>query len=159
MRILIADDDPDILRLIKVNLDYLGHTVLESSDGEHAIQLAAQERPDVIVLDVMMPYRDGLSVLRELILLPETKDVPVILLTAKAMAYEQQEGWAAGATEYLVKPFTPHDLATAIDKIKAMTPEERQAHRESNLALVDQFLGLSKGRTLRASRLGTPAAG
>ncbi len=159
MRILIADDDPDILQLIKVNLDYLGHTVLESLDGEHAIQLAAQESPDLIVLDVMMPYRDGLSVLRELAQLPETKDIPVILLTAKAMAYEQQQGWAAGATEYLIKPFTPHDLATAIDKIKAMTPEERQAHRESNLALLDQFLGLPKGGTLRASRLDTPAAG
>jgi CheY-like chemotaxis protein len=159
MRILIADDDPDILRLIKVNLDYLGHTVLETLDGEHAIQVAAQERPDLVVLDVMMPYRDGLSVLRELTLLPETKDIPVILLTAKAMAYEQKEGWASGATEYLIKPFTPHDLATAIDKIKAMTPEERRAHRESNLALVDQFLGLPKGRTIRASRLDAPAAG
>jgi CheY-like chemotaxis protein len=159
MRILIADDDPDILRLIKVNLDYLGHTVLESLDGEHAIQVAAQERPDLIVLDLMMPHRDGLSVLRELAQLPETKDVPVIILTAKAMAYEQQQGWAAGATEYLVKPFTPHDLATAIDKIKAMSLEDRQAHRESNLALLDQFLGLSKGGTLRPSRLDTPAAG
>jgi len=159
MRILIADDDPDILRLIKVNLDYLGHTVLETSDGEHAIQVAAQERPDLIVLDLMMPYRDGLSVLRELAQLPETKDVPVIILTARAMAHEQQRGWAAGATEYLVKPFTPHDLATAIDKIKAMSPEERQAHRESNLALLDQFLGLPKRGTLRPSRLDTPASG
>lgn len=142
MRILIADDDPDTLRLIKINLDYLGHTVLETSDGEHAIQVAAQERPDLIVLDVMMPYRDGLSILRELTLVPETKDVPIILLTAKAMADEQQRGWAAGATEYLVKPFTPHDLASAIEKVKAMSPEQRQAHRESNLAMLDQFLGL-----------------
>jgi CheY-like chemotaxis protein len=159
MRILIADDDPDILRLIKVNLDYFGHTVLETSDGEHAIQVAAQERPDLIVLDVMMPYRDGLSILRELALLPETKDVPVILLTAKAMPYEQQQGWASGASEYLIKPFTPYDLANAIDKIKAMSPEERQAHRERNLAMVDQFLGLPKGGTLRPSRLDTRAAG
>jgi CheY-like chemotaxis protein len=159
MRILIADDAPDILRLIKVNLDYFGHTVLETSDGEHAIQVAAQERPDLIVLDVMMPYRDGLSILRELALLPETKDVPVILLTAKAMAYEQQQGWASGASEYLIKPFTPYDLANAIDKIKAMSPEERQAHRERNLAMVDQSLGLPKGGTLRPSRLDTRAAG
>lgn len=142
MRILIADDDPDILRLIKINLDYLGHTVLETSDGEHAIQVAAQERPDLIVLDVMMPYRDGLSILRELTLVPETMDLPVILLTAKAMADEQQRGWAAGATEYLVKPFTPHDLASAIEKIMSMSLEQRQAHRESNLAMLDQFLGL-----------------
>jgi CheY-like chemotaxis protein len=143
MRILIADDDPDILRLIKVNLDYLGHTVLETSDGEHAIQVAAQERPDLIVLDVKMPYRDGLSILRELTLLPETMDLPVILLTASAMADEQQEGWASGAAEYLVKPFTPYDLANAIDKVKAMSLEDRQAHRASNLALLDRFLGLS----------------
>ncbi len=143
MRILIADDDPDILRLIKVNLDYLGHTVLESSDGEHAIQVAAQERPDLIVLDVKMPYRDGLSILRELTLLEETKDVPVILLTASAMADEQLRGWATGATEYLVKPFTPYDLANAIQKIKGMSPEQQRARRESNIALLDQFLGLS----------------
>src|SRR5438034_3095834 len=113
MRILIADDDPDILRLIKVNLDYLGHTVLETSDGEHAIQVAAQERPDLIVRDVIIPYRHGLSILREPILVPDTLDLPLTLLTPKAIVDEQQRGWAAGATEYLVKPFTPHDLASA----------------------------------------------
>ncbi len=96
MRILVADDEPDILRVMRVNLKLLGHSILESSDGEHVIQVAAHERPELIVLDVGMPYRDGLSILRELALLPETEDIPVILISGRVGFEYQQPGWRRG---------------------------------------------------------------
>jgi len=141
MRILVADDDPDMLRIIGVNLKLLGHSVLESADGEHAIQVAAHERPDLIVLDVAMPYRDGLSILRELALLPETTDIPVVLLSGRVGIEDQMAGWQTGAAEYLTKPFAPYDLARAIERIMEMSPEERRARRDNNLALIDRLLG------------------
>ena len=141
MRILVADDDPDMLRIIGVNLKLLGHSVLESADGEHAIQVAAHERPDLIVLDVAMPYRDGLSILRELALLPETTDIPVVLLSGRVGIEDQMAGWQTGAAEYLTKPFAPYDLARAIERIMEMSPEERRARRDNKLALIDRLLG------------------
>ena len=137
----MADDDPDMLRIIGVNLKLLGHSVLESADGEHAIQVAAHERPDLIVLDVAMPYRDGLSILRELALLPETTDIPVVLLSGRVGIEDQMAGWQTGAAEYLTKPFAPYDLARAIERIMEMSPEERRARRDNNLALIDRLLG------------------
>ena len=149
----MADDDPDILRIIGVNLKLLGHSVLESADGEHAIQLAAHERPDLIVLDVAMPNRDGLSILRELALLPETTDIPVVLLSGRVGIEDQMAGWRTGAADYLTKPFAPYDLARAIDRIMGMSPEERRARREDNLALIDGLLGFNE----RPESLPTPS--
>jgi len=153
MRILVADDDPDILRIIGVNLKLLGHSVLESADGEHAIQVAAHERPDLIVLDVGMPYRDGLSILRELALLPETTDIPVVLISGRAEIEDQLAGWQTGAADYLTKPFAPYDLASAIERIMEMSPKERRARRDGNLALMDGLIGFHE----RPEGLPTPS--
>lgn len=89
--------------------------------------------PDLIVLDVMMPQRDGFSVLQELRERDDTKDIPVILLTARAQEDDQVRGWLAGAAEYVTKPFSPTDLTESVRSVLAMTPEEREARRAERL--------------------------
>src|ERR671922_168127 len=82
MRVLVIDDEPDVLLLCRVNLQYAGHEVIEALDGERGLELAVSGTPDLIVLDVMLPRRDGLSVLRDLAANPATSGTPVVLLTA-----------------------------------------------------------------------------
>lgn len=109
-RILIADDDPDILELLAFNLKAEGFEVLEASDGAEAWAMARNAAPDLVVLDVMMPERDGLDVLASLKAHPRTRDIPVVLLTAKATDAEVWQGWRAGADYYITKPFNLDEL-------------------------------------------------
>jgi two-component system alkaline phosphatase synthesis response regulator PhoP len=134
VRVLIIDDEPDVLLLCRVNLEFAGHQVLEASSGERGLELATSERPDLIVLDVMLPERDGIAVLEELVDTPETRDTPVVLLTAKAQRSDQLRGWRAGAADYVTKPFSPLALTDTLERIARMTPEERLEHREESLA-------------------------
>ncbi len=135
MRVLVIDDEPDVLLLCRVNFEFAGHEVLEAPDGERGMELATREHPDLIVLDVMLPNRDGISVLEELGTRFDTSKVPVVLLTAKAQAEDQLRGWRAGAAEYVTKPFSPVTLTEIVQRIVEMSPEERRRHRER--ALVD----------------------
>src|SRR5438552_663643 len=130
MRVLVIDDEPDVLLLCRVNFEFAGHEVLETADAEGAVAMAASERPDLIVLDVMLPSRDGISILEELGERPETKQVPVVLLTAKTQEDDRLKGWRAGAAEYVTKPFSPISLTRAAEEILRMSPEERAEHRE-----------------------------
>jgi DNA-binding response OmpR family regulator len=134
MRVLVVDDEPDVLLLCRVNFEFAGHEVLEADDAEAAITMATSEQPDLIVLDVMLPNRDGLSVLRQLNDQPETKQVPVVLLTAKTQEHDRLDGYEAGAAEYITKPFSPISLTEAIEAIHSMTPAERQRRRDVALA-------------------------
>lgn len=133
VRVLIIDDEPDVLLLCRVNLGFAGHEVLEASNGERGVELAMGERPDVIVLDVMLPERDGFSVLEELSTDTRTRDTPVILLTARARDADLLRGWQAGCTEYVTKPFSPSALADTVDRVAEMTAEERRQHRAQQL--------------------------
>jgi CheY-like chemotaxis protein len=133
LRILVIDDEPDVLLLCRVNLQFDGHEVLEASDGDTGFKKAVVERPDLIVLDVMMPQRDGFAVLKELRERDETRDIPVILLTARAQEDDQVRGWLAGAAEYVTKPFSPTDLTESVRSVLAMTPEERAVRRSERL--------------------------
>lgn len=135
MRVLVIDDEPDVLLLCKVNFEFAGHEVIEAPDGEQGMALAARERPDLIVLDVMLPNRDGISVLEELGTRFDTRDTPVVLLTAKAQAEDRLRGWKAGACEYVTKPFSPITLTEIVQRVIEMSPEERLRRREQ--AVVD----------------------
>ncbi|HEV8681859.1 MAG TPA: response regulator [Actinomycetota bacterium] len=134
MRILVIDDEPDVLLLCRVNLEYEGHEVLEASSGEEGIRLAVVHRPDLIILDVMLPEKDGFSVLRRLREHNEIVEVPVIFLTAKAQDDDQIRGFLAGAAEYVTKPFSPLALNQAVSHIAAMSPAEREVRRTEQLA-------------------------
>ena len=117
--VLIADDDEDILALVRATIERLGHEVMAVADGAAALSAMAERRPDLAVLDIAMPELDGLEVLRRLRADDEMRDLPVILLTAQAQAADVERGFATGASAYVRKPFSPRDLATRVDDLLA----------------------------------------
>jgi CheY-like chemotaxis protein len=125
--ILVADDDPDVMAVIVDALEPEGYRVLTASDGDAALQLAREERPDIVVLDWMMPGQDGLSVCRALRqeLDPRLADVPVVLITGRADARDTEAGFNAGVTDYLTKPFKPTHLLARLQSwlIRAQNSE------------------------------------
>ncbi len=133
MRVLVIDDEPDVLMLCRMNLEFAGHEVLEASSGEAGLELALAEQPDVVVLDLMLPKRDGLAILGDLSSDSSTKDVPVIMLTAKTHRDEKQAAWRAGCSEYVTKPFSPIELVGLVDRTHRMSRRERSARRKRAL--------------------------
>ena len=114
-RVLVADDDPDMVTILRVNLEAEGYAVDAAVDGQAALDLARGTRPDMIVLDVMMPRIDGIAVLTEMRSDPDTRDIPIVLLTAKSNDDDIWAGWQAGADYYLTKPFQLDELLHFID--------------------------------------------
>jgi len=100
-KILAVDDEKHIVRLVQVNLERQGYEVITAYDGKEALQKVEEERPDLVVLDVMMPYMDGFEVLQNLRRNPSTRDIPVIMLTAKAQDQDVFRGWQSGVDCYL----------------------------------------------------------
>jgi len=113
--VLIADDDPDIRAVLTLNLELSGYAVSVADNGGQAGDLARTLLPDVIVLDVMMPVSDGYSILRDLKEDHATAHIPVVLLTARASDQDAWDGWRAGATYYMTKPFDPDHLLRFLD--------------------------------------------
>jgi DNA-binding response OmpR family regulator len=112
--IVVADDDADILDLVSLTLERAGHVVHRARDGEEALELVRSERPDVAVLDVAMPKLDGVELTRRLRSDPDTSAVRIVLLTARVQERDTDAGIAAGAHEYIRKPFSPQDLQERI---------------------------------------------
>jgi DNA-binding response OmpR family regulator len=120
--VLVADDDEDILELVRLRLARC-YDMLVARDGTEALALARLHRPDAAVLDVTMPGLDGYTVARELSRDPMTDSIPVILLTARAHAGDVSEGLAAGAQDYVTKPFSPELLQARVASVlKAAAP-------------------------------------
>lgn len=116
-KILAVDDEKHIVRLVQANLERVGYEVVTASDGKEALQKVKEENPDLVVLDVMMPYMDGFEVLQNLRRNPSTRDIPVIMLTAKAQDADVFRGWQSGVDMYLTKPFNPMELLTFVKRI------------------------------------------
>jgi DNA-binding response OmpR family regulator len=114
---LVVDDDPVIQRLLQVNFEMEGWKVVIADDGVAGLTAARTEDPDCILLDVMMPKKDGLTVAAELKADPDTANIPVILLSAKAQAGDLGAGMAAGADEYITKPFDPLELLEVVRRL------------------------------------------
>ena len=115
--ILAADDDEDILQLVAFRLGRSGYRVLQAHDGEEALALATEHVPDLAVLDVGMPKMDGFEVVRRLRAQEATKSIPVIMLTARAQDTDVEEGFDAGANDYLRKPFSPQELRARVQSM------------------------------------------
>jgi diguanylate cyclase (GGDEF)-like protein len=113
-QILVADDEPDILNIVEVNLRTVGYEVVSANDGKQALGLVQERKPDLILLDVMMPKMDGLEVCERLREDRKTADIPIIMLSAKSRAAEQVEGLSAGADDYITKPFDPRVLVCRV---------------------------------------------
>ena len=115
--VLIADDDEDILQLLSFRLERAGYEIVLARSGDEALRLALDLLPAVAILDGMMPGLDGFEVTREIRRNAATSTTPVILLTARAQASDIARGMAAGADEYLKKPFDARDLADRVDRL------------------------------------------
>ena len=116
-KVLLADDHPKILRLLEIPLRAEGHTVLTAQDGHEALRLVCEERPDALILDVMMPELNGLRVLSRIKSDPQLAEMPVVMLTAHSDPEDQRLGLDLGADYYLCKPFDPRDVAALIRRI------------------------------------------
>jgi CheY-like chemotaxis protein len=120
--VLLVDDDPLILEILRTILDLEEFAVTTVSDGRQALESVATARPDVVVCDVMMPELDGFEVCRALKSQPSTADLPIILLTARDRPEDRQAGEDAGCDAYLTKPFSPLQLIDVIRDVRVDAP-------------------------------------
>jgi DNA-binding response OmpR family regulator len=116
-RVLLAEDEEQIGDMVAFKLANAGHDVLRVVDGEAALAAAARDRPDVIILDVMMPILDGFAVLGRLKADPDLATIPVIVLTARSQERDVLSGLQGGAADYIVKPFSLKDLLARVDVV------------------------------------------
>ena len=116
-RVLVVDDERSIRLLCRVNLVASGIDVLEASDGREGLELARQERPDLVLLDVMMPELDGWTVARELAADERTRDIPIVFLTARADPADRRLGQQLGGVGYVVKPFDPVTIGDFVEEV------------------------------------------
>jgi DNA-binding response OmpR family regulator len=115
--VLVADDDADILQLVAFRLERSGYDVVRATDGEEALRIATETRPDLAVLDVMMPKLTGYDVTRRIREDETTSQIPVILLTARVQDADVARGFEVGADDYLKKPFSPQELRARVQAI------------------------------------------
>ena len=127
-RVLVVEDEPHIQELIAVNLEHSGYRVVSTSSAEQADAAIRAELPDVVVLDWMLPGESGLSFARRLRSAERTRELPILMLTARAMEQDKLSGLEAGADDYLTKPFSPKELAA---RIKAVL-RRRAPHRSAD---------------------------
>ena len=123
--ILIVDDDPTILVLLEVNLQLDGYEVIKARDGLEGVELAKASRPDLILMDVMMPKMDGLTARREILDIPELADIPFVFLSAAAQRSDIKKGRDLGAADYITKPFDPEELLAVVERLVAAAPQRQ----------------------------------
>jgi two-component system, OmpR family, response regulator MtrA len=116
-RILVADDDVDVRMLVVLKLESSGHDVVAVENGAEAVERCRALRPDLVVLDLMMPGMNGLEACRAIRADPDVSGTPVILLTARAQAADVDAGLAVGVDAYVTKPFSPRELAARVQSL------------------------------------------
>jgi len=129
-KILVVDDDPDILSLLQYNLEKEGFRVIVAPDSQSALQLVASELPQLIILDLMLPQVDGLEVCRQIKREQSSSGIPIIMLTAKGEEIDRVVGFELGADDYITKPFSPRELVLRVKAIlKRLSLREEPAQR------------------------------
>ena len=139
--ILIADDEPNQLELMSFNLSNAGYSIIKATNGKEAIKLIENHSPDLIILDWMMPKMSGIDVCRTLRSRPETKQIPIIILSARSEDSDKSLGLDTGADDYISKPFSPKEL---ISRVKALLRRARPALVNDILQHNDLTLSLSE---------------
>jgi CheY-like chemotaxis protein/DNA-binding CsgD family transcriptional regulator len=144
--VLVVDDEADIRELVRLNLELDGHDVILAADGNEAIEFAVGEHPDVVILDVMMPEKDGWQVLAEMkaSIDPVIAEIPIIMLTARADDLDRIRGSIEGAIRYLTKPFAPSELRDEVRAALTGDPEPMKRRRVQTDAL-EQLARLESG--------------
>ncbi len=125
-KILVVDDEIYIVHILDFSLGMEGYEVVTALDGEQALEKRKVEKPDLIVLDIMMPKLDGYEVCKAIKSDPETRQIPVILLSAKGRNVDQKMGFDVGADDYITKPFSPRKLVERINQLLGQAVTERQ---------------------------------
>ena len=131
-KILLVDDEKDILEFLSYNLNKEGYQIITANNGEKALEKASRHQPDLIILDVMMPEMDGITTCEKLRLIPEIKDTLVLFLTARSEDYSELAGFNAGADDYVTKPIKPKLL---ISRIKALLKRNKSKESISRIQL------------------------
>lgn len=138
--VLVADDEAAIRLLVRVNLEAEGFRVIEAADGEATLDQARSQRPDIVLLDVMMPGLDGWQVAEAMIEDTELANTPIMFLTARADLRDHERGLTAGALQYITKPFNPRMLAPAIDECLSQSRSgQSEAFRSERLQVVREL--------------------
>ncbi len=153
MKILVVEDEQPIRKLIDLNLRLENHEVVTAADGLEALQQIEEGRPDLIILDIMLPGLDGWEVLKHLRQTPHLQDVPVVVLTALVQDADIIRGWQLGADEYITKPFSPVALVKTVQMVLNRTPEERRARREREVVRAQLLRNLRERRQTPMERL------
>lgn len=166
VQVLVVDDEPDIVLFVQLNLELSGHEVRTATDGQAALAEIEAERPDAVILDVMMPNLDGWGVLERLKADPDesVRTIPVVMLTALDTDHDQARGGIEGAVRYLTKPITPDELVAALDDVLSGPPEPEQRrtaqhHGLASLARIERHAAGGEapvGPRTRLSRLEHP---
>ena len=135
-KILLVDDDPDILELLTYNLEKEGFNVKSAQNGIKGVEKAKSYIPDLILMDIMMPQQDGVETCRHIRNIPELKNVYIIFLTARSEEYSEVAAFESGADDYITKPIKPRAL---ISRIKALFRREVQKNKEQNQIEIDRL--------------------
>jgi two-component system alkaline phosphatase synthesis response regulator PhoP len=153
--ILIADDEPDIVEIISYNLKMDGYDVIAAKDGDEALQKAKLYKPDLIILDVMMPYKNGMEVCRTLRSLPQFSETLIIFLTALSDEFSHVKGLEYGADDYLTKPISPKVLTSKVNSLfrRLSKPEDDKVLQAGELKIDPvQFLVQYKGQDITLAK-------
>ena len=116
-KILIVDDKLEVVELVKATLEGEDYQTISASDGKEALEKIGKEKPDLVLLDIVMPKMNGFEVLTEVKKDPKTKEIPIIMLTAKGQKLDKDKGRRLGAEDYIIKPFSPSHLLRKIEEI------------------------------------------
>src|SRR5205085_6442094 len=152
MKILLVDDEPDILEFMDYNLKKENYDVVKAGNGKEAISLAKKEHPDLIILDIMMPEMDGIETCRQLREIPEFKNTLIAFLTARNEDYSQIAGFETGADDYITKPIKPRVLVSRINALFRRYDGNKKADKDKVLRVGDleidreQYLGYKEGK-------------
>jgi DNA-binding response OmpR family regulator len=126
-RILIVDDESAIRLICRLNLGSSGFETFEAADGDSAVRIARAERPDLILLDVMLPGKDGWEVAEELAAVDETREIPILFLSARSDRTDESRGYELGGVGYITKPFDPHEV---IERVRHVLARVRRGERD-----------------------------
>src|SRR5690554_2793629 len=147
--ILLVEDEAALITLLRYNLEKEGFRLVEAHDGEEALVVAKEEQPDLILLDWMLPLLSGLQVCRQLRRDPETRDTPIILLTARGEETDKVRGLESGADDYITKPFSPAEL---LARIRAVLRRSAPATTAETLSFEDITMDLTAHRVSRGNK-------
>jgi two-component system phosphate regulon response regulator PhoB len=147
--VLIVEDEAALVTLLRYNMEREGLRVVSAGDGDEALLLAAEEKPDLILLDWMLPQTSGIEVCRQLRRKPETRGVPILMLTARGEEADLVRGLDSGADDYMIKPFSPAEL---VARVRALLRRSQPHLHEEKLTFQDLTMDLAAYRVRRGER-------